>query len=42
MRVNAARDPGIELEDAKRKAALFERAFKGALTLAWSGPKAQR
>ena len=42
MRVTAARDPRIELEDAKRKAALFERAFKGELTLAWSGPKAQR
>jgi exopolyphosphatase/guanosine-5'-triphosphate,3'-diphosphate pyrophosphatase len=41
MRVTAARDPAIELEDAKRKAALFERAFKGALTLAWSGRKAQ-
>src|SRR2546426_8993330 len=27
----AARDPAIELEDAKRKAALFERAFGGDL-----------
>jgi len=35
----AARDPAIELEDAKRKAALFERAFGGDLDLVWSRPK---
>src|SRR5258707_435918 len=33
----AARDPSIELEDAKRKAALFERAFRSDLALVWSG-----
>jgi len=35
----AARDPSIELEDAKRKAGLFERAFKSDLDLVWSRPK---
>ena len=35
----AARDPSIELEDGKRKAALFERAFKSDLDLAWSRAK---
>ncbi|HYR99119.1 MAG TPA: HD domain-containing protein, partial [Gemmatimonadales bacterium] len=35
----AARDPSIELEDAKRKAALFERAFGSDLDLVWSRPK---
>ena len=35
----AARDPAIELEDAKRKAALFEQAFGGNLDLVWSRPK---
>jgi len=35
----AARDPAIELEDAKRKAALFEQAFGGDLDLVWSRPK---
>jgi len=34
-----ARDPSIELEDAKRKAGLFERAFKSDLDLVWSRPK---
>jgi len=37
----AARDPSIELEDAKRKAALFERAFGGDLDLVWSRPKSR-
>src|SRR2546425_5219376 len=35
----AARDPSIELEDAKRKAGLFERAFKSDVDLVWSRPK---
>ena len=35
----ATRNPGIELEDALRKAGLFERAFKADLTLTWSRPK---
>jgi exopolyphosphatase/guanosine-5'-triphosphate,3'-diphosphate pyrophosphatase len=38
----AARDPSIELEDAKRKAALFERAFGSDLDLLWSRPKGRR
>ncbi|HUK22155.1 MAG TPA: Ppx/GppA phosphatase family protein [Gemmatimonadales bacterium] len=37
--VTASRDPGIELDDAQRKADLFERAFKSALTLSWVQPK---
>ncbi len=36
LRVVAPRDPAIELEDAQRKAGLFERAFKSDLELAWS------
>jgi len=36
MLVRATRDPAIELEDAKRKAGLFERAFHAELTLTWS------
>jgi len=39
VRVTATRDPAIELEDAQRKAGLFERAFRSELTLAWSGPR---
>jgi exopolyphosphatase / guanosine-5'-triphosphate,3'-diphosphate pyrophosphatase len=37
----AARDPSIELDDAKRKAALFELAFESELDLVWSRPKAR-
>src|SRR5438094_4234412 len=39
IHTSAARDPSIELEDAKRKAALFERAFGSDLDLVWSRPK---
>ena len=39
--VRATRDPAIELEDAKRKAGLFERAFQAELTLTWSRPRKQ-
>ena len=39
VRVSATRDPSIELEDAKRKAKLFQRAFDGELALAWSRPR---
>src|SRR2546430_10117748 len=39
MLVRATRDPAIELEDAKRKAGLFERAFHAELTLTWSRPR---
>jgi len=39
MLVRATRDPAIELEDAKRKATLFERAFHAELTLTWSRPR---
>jgi exopolyphosphatase / guanosine-5'-triphosphate,3'-diphosphate pyrophosphatase len=35
----ATRDPAIELEDAKRKAGLFERAFRAELSLSWSKPR---
>jgi uncharacterized protein (DUF736 family) len=42
IHARAARDPSIELDDAKRKAALFERAFKTELDLVWSRPKARR
>jgi len=38
VRVTATRDPAIELDDAQRKADLFERAFRSELTLAWSRP----
>ena len=38
VRVTATRDPAIELDDAQRKAGLFERAFRSELTLAWSRP----
>jgi len=41
LSVSAARDPSIELEDAKRKAELFERAFDAELALGWSRPKAR-
>jgi len=37
--VRATRDPAIELEDATRKAGLFERAFRAGLTLSWSRPR---
>lgn len=40
--VTAARDPAIELDDAKRKAELFERAFRGELTLSWPRPRRGR
>lgn len=40
LTVSATRDPAIELEDAKRKAALFEKAFQAELTLA--SPRARR
>jgi exopolyphosphatase/guanosine-5'-triphosphate,3'-diphosphate pyrophosphatase len=33
MYLTATRDPGIELEDAQRKADLFERAFRSTLIL---------
>ena len=39
MLVRATRDPAIELEDSKRKATLFERAFHAELTLTWSRPR---
>src|SRR5205814_2239422 len=39
IHTSAARDPSIELEDAKRKAALSERAFGSDLDLVWSRPK---
>ena len=39
MLVRATRDPAIELEDATRKAGLFERAFRAGLTLSWSQPR---
>jgi exopolyphosphatase / guanosine-5'-triphosphate,3'-diphosphate pyrophosphatase len=39
MTVSATRDPAIELEDAKRKAGLFEKAFGTELTLSWSRPR---
>jgi hypothetical protein len=39
--VTATHDPEIELEDAKRKAGLFERAFHTELTLAWARPRAR-
>jgi exopolyphosphatase/guanosine-5'-triphosphate,3'-diphosphate pyrophosphatase len=39
IQVTGPRDPSIELEDAKRKAALFERAFKSELALGWSRPR---
>ena len=39
MLVRATRDPAIELEDATRKAGLFERAFRAGLTLSWSRPR---
>ena len=39
MLVRATRDPAIELEDATRKAGLFERAFRAGLTVAWSRPR---
>jgi len=42
VRVSATRDPSIELEDAKRKAELFERAFDAELALGWSRPRARR
>ena len=38
--VTAAHDPTIELDDAKRKAGLFERAFSTQLSLSW--PRATR
>ncbi len=41
IHTSAARDPSIELEDAKRKAALFERAFGSDLDLVWSRPKSR-
>jgi exopolyphosphatase / guanosine-5'-triphosphate,3'-diphosphate pyrophosphatase len=42
LAVSAARDPSIELDDAKRKARLFERAFRAELSLTWPRPKARR
>jgi exopolyphosphatase/guanosine-5'-triphosphate,3'-diphosphate pyrophosphatase len=42
IHATAARDPSIELEDAKRKAGLFERAFKSDLDLVWSRQKRRR
>ena len=39
VHATAASDPSIELDDAKRKAALFERAFGSDLNLVWSRPK---
>jgi len=41
VRVRATRDPAIELEDAKRKAGLFERAFRSELELGWARPRAR-
>jgi exopolyphosphatase/guanosine-5'-triphosphate,3'-diphosphate pyrophosphatase len=41
LSVSAARDPSIELEDAKRKAELFERAVDAELALGWSRPGAR-
>jgi len=38
LRVTATSDPAIDLEDAKRKAGLLERAFRTELSLA-SGRK---
>lgn len=39
LAVTATRDPAIELEDAKRKAGLFEKAFHTELSLAWPRPR---
>ena len=36
LSVNASRNPAIELDDAKRKAALFEKAFQATLYVSWS------
>lgn len=41
LHVSAGRDPSIELEDAKRKADLFERAFDSELALGWARPRAR-
>ena len=41
IRAAASRDPAIELEDATRKAGLFERAFRSESMLQWSRPKAR-
>jgi len=41
IRAVASRDPAIELEDATRKAGLFERAFRGEPMLQWSRPRAR-
>jgi exopolyphosphatase/guanosine-5'-triphosphate,3'-diphosphate pyrophosphatase len=35
----ASRNPAIELDDAQRKADLFELAFKSELTLSWPRPR---
>ncbi|HUL04260.1 MAG TPA: Ppx/GppA phosphatase family protein [Gemmatimonadales bacterium] len=37
--VIAARDPAIELEDATRKAELFEKAFHATVSVAWVRPE---
>jgi len=39
--ITAKRNPEIELEDAQRKADLFERAFHSKLTLSWPQPRVE-
>jgi exopolyphosphatase / guanosine-5'-triphosphate,3'-diphosphate pyrophosphatase len=40
--VTAGRNPSIELDDAQRKAGLFQRAFKSDVTLSWPRPRKGR
>jgi exopolyphosphatase/guanosine-5'-triphosphate,3'-diphosphate pyrophosphatase len=40
--VSAARNPSIELDDAQRKAGLFQRAFHSDLLLSWPRPRKGR
>jgi exopolyphosphatase/guanosine-5'-triphosphate,3'-diphosphate pyrophosphatase len=37
--VSATRDPAIELEDATRKAELFEKAFHATVSVSWARPE---
>jgi exopolyphosphatase/guanosine-5'-triphosphate,3'-diphosphate pyrophosphatase len=39
VQLTATRNPAIEIEDAQRKAGLFERAFRSDLALSWPRPR---
>jgi exopolyphosphatase / guanosine-5'-triphosphate,3'-diphosphate pyrophosphatase len=42
IKLSAARNPSIELDDAQRKAGLFQRAFHSDVSFSWPRPRKER